>query len=574
MKRIFARAALAALVLGAAVPAQAGDSEDFAGCDGLKKPKAKDDGMRGVASQPGYGFGGLAFGGLAFGGAESQSAATIAACTRALTNGKLLPTQTLRQAHLLRARAAAKLRLGASAEALADLDLAEKAIAGQRGETFFDRSMGASLDLLRALALTQQGDSAAAVPLATRAAEQRPFALQVQMAAAMIRETARHGDASVDPQWDRLVRLSPELASSLITLETSLGRYDSAVAIARAAPLRAPLLARDEEGASKFAALGRHGRALLASTTAGYDLAYALAATGDVAGARAELDKARATYRQLSGAPVMPAVAAGDAGLASDAVPEAAPAKPNTLFAPQERMVEARIALAQKRIADAERLAKEPLPFSAPARDLHAAIIAAKGETSPPVLAPAVTPDPAAARRRTIGQLADTLLIAHETPRSVIDYQKSRPNVLAALVGAAFSMGTTLLSGIPKTAGFKETENPDGTIVVEYTGSTPSAPMVQEMTLLRAAELARAASKPGFAIVSREDYTRYLTQTQYGATLSRTPTGHKTVMTIQLLDTLGTAQAQGFEAAQVIDRLGPLYYENKPRDAKQASAGS
>ena len=137
--------------------------------------------------------------------------------------------------------------------------------------------------------------------------------------------------------------------------------------------------------------------------------------------------------------------------------------------------------------------------------------------------------------------------------------------MLAAVVGAAFTLGANLLSAIPKTQGFKETANPDGTIVVEYTGSTPSAPMVQEMTLLRAAELARAANKPGFAIVARDDYMRYLTQTQYGATISCTPTGHKTVMTIRLLDTPETARARGFEAASVIDRLGALYYEDKPK---------
>ncbi|WP_165961142.1 hypothetical protein [Qipengyuania sediminis] len=146
------RGALAAVVLLAAVPAAAGDSEDFAGCDGLKKPKTKDDGMRGTASQPGYSF-----------GLGSGPEATIAACTRALTGGKLLPTQTLRQAHLLRARAAAKLKLGATAEALADLDLADKAIAPQRGEVFFDRSLGASLGLMRALALAQECFATAAV---------------------------------------------------------------------------------------------------------------------------------------------------------------------------------------------------------------------------------------------------------------------------------------------------------------------------------------------------------------------------------------------------------------------------
>ena len=44
-------------------------------------------------------------------------------------------------------------------------------------------------------------------------------------------------------------------------------------------------------------------------------------------------------------------------------------------------------------------------------------------------------------------------------------------------------------------------------------------------------------------------------------------------MTIQLLDTPELAQAQGFEAATVIERLGPLYYEDKPKEARQARAG-
>lgn len=540
-------------MLSSSLPALAGDSEDFAGCDGLRKPKTKDDGMRGVASQPGYGFG--------LSNADVQAAATVASCTRALDGGKLLPTQTLRRAHLLRARAAAKLRLGASAEALADLDQAETAIAGQRGDLFFDRSMGASLDLLRAIALVQKGDAKVALPLAERAATQRPYAIQVQMVAAMVRETARHADEAIDPRWPALVRLQPELASSLISLETAQGRYASAIAIADAAASRNPVLARDEEGADKFAALGRHGQALLIAAGASYDLAFARAAQGDIAGARAELEGARAVYRQLSGAPVYPAAAQGDPTL--QAASES-PAQPNSLFAPRERLVEAQIALAEGRVADAETLMKEGMPAGAQANALQRAIIVAKGDkTAPP--APAPESDPMGVRKLAIGRLADSLLIAPETPRSVIEYQKSRPNVLATLLGAAFSMGTSLLSGIPKTPGFKETEKADGSIVVEYTGSTPSAPMVQEMTLLRAAELARAANKPGFAIIARDDYTRYLATTQYGATISRTPTGHKTVMTIRLLDQTEAVKAQGFEAVAVIDRLAPLYYETKPK---------
>ena len=53
MNRYIAGVALAALFTGGSAVVFAGVSEDFAGCDGLKKPKKKNDGMRGVASTKG-----------------------------------------------------------------------------------------------------------------------------------------------------------------------------------------------------------------------------------------------------------------------------------------------------------------------------------------------------------------------------------------------------------------------------------------------------------------------------------------------------------------------------------------
>lgn len=513
--------------------AHAGVSEDFAGCDGLMKPKSKDDGMRGVASLPGYSFSGSA----------GSPQTTIAACTRALTGGNLLPTQTIRRAHLLRARAAAKLRMGAVAEAVGDLDEAERAIASARGERFFDRSLGASLDLLRALATAQSGDPVAALPLADKAVAARPFALPLQLVAAMIRDAARSVDPKVPHEWDAIVHLDTTLGPSLIQLEASRGHFDGVLRIAELAPL-----AVAEQGDTKesdvLASLGRQGQALLSAARAGHHLAYAHAAKGRPADARTALEQAQATYARLTGAPVVPA-----ATVATDA------AKPKDLFADRRRMIEARIALAEGRVDEADKLAASPLPFGAEAIDLKAAIFAARDTKTV-----SVSPAAAAFEYAKLGQLADALLIAYESPRLVIDYQKSKPNVLAALVGAAFSMGTTLLQGVPKTSGFKETANPDGTITVEYLGSTPSATMVQEMTLLRAAEVTRATGKPGFALATRRDFTRYMTATQYGAVLSRTPAGHKTELVIRLLDTPEGARATGFETAAVIDGLGPLYY--------------
>ena len=120
-------------------------------------------------------------------------------------------------------------------------------------------------------------------------------------------------------------------------------------------------------------------------------------------------------------------------------------------------------------------------------------------------------------------------------------------------------MGFGLLGGIPRTSGFEETENEDGSVKVEYTGNTTSGAVVQEMTLLRAAEVAQAAGKSHFHITGRQDFQRYLTMTQYGVEQSRTLTGYKTDMTIRLLDN-ADGQPHAVDAVEIIDTLGPVYY--------------
>jgi hypothetical protein len=122
-------------------------------------------------------------------------------------------------------------------------------------------------------------------------------------------------------------------------------------------------------------------------------------------------------------------------------------------------------------------------------------------------------------------------------------------------------MGTSLLGGISRTDGFRSTPNVDGTIKVEFIGNTPSPLLVQEMTLLRAAEVTKEAGKPAFVIENRKDYSRVMQTTQYGAVISSRPAGYKTELTIRPLDTLSGPRV--LNATAVIDGLGPLYYEEK-----------
>jgi hypothetical protein len=536
---------IALLALGALVaqPAQASDKQDFAACDGLKHPGKRDDGMRGEASRPGFSFN-------FFGESTPPAGPVIAACTRALESPRLLPSQGLRRAHLLRARAIAYLETNEPAKALADLDLAESAVGSLRDEPFFSRSMGASMQLLRALAKAQAGEPDVAQALARQAAEARPYALAVQFVAASVVHNARPiGTPSPSP-WTTLARLEPDAALNVLNREAEVGNFAAVLALGPSveltwpdrAPTSFPLLAAKQQ-------LNDLASTLMAS----FNIAYAHAVAGDAERARAELAEVQANLARLRAPGPDSQVATADS--AADLF--------DRLATQAGKQIEARIAVAEGRRADAiAALVGTSMPTNAASVELFEALRASApaGET-------VTTPDPGplrtsleARRGREFARLAPLAVIAPESPRAVIDYERARPNLFGELVGAAFTMGATLLDGVSRTDGFRSTANPDGTVKVEFIGNTPSAPMVQEMTLLRAAELAKAAGKAGFVIVERNDYTRTLQMSRGGIPVSSTPQGFKTELTVRFVDP-GAEPQRAFDAIAVIDALGPLYYE-------------
>ncbi|MBE5073795.1 hypothetical protein IM511_05710 [Erythrobacteraceae bacterium E2-1 Yellow Sea] len=516
---------------------QAGDSEDFSGCDGLLKPKAKDDGMRGQASTSSFSF--------MFQGSDAKS--KIASCNRALANPKLRPTQTLRRAHLLRARAAAHLKSRDFDAALADIDAAQLSVEEYKGEFFFQRSMGVSLDLLRALALHEQGNHEAAAQLAERAAGERPFAIQVQQSAAILRAASLPEGGTFDPLLENLKRIDP--SARRLSLSRRKGSPDLEELAASAGELSltfpAPLSTQSMLGNNSD--LTGLLRTWAMPVSEAMLVSYALAATGRHEQARARVEAIRAAIEE-QGATNENQFTKAIAGLVTQQT-----------FEPLSDLVEARIAIDENRLADAAELVQGmKLKDGSITRDLYDAYNDVKmqsGQDAPEL--PALI-EASPIRLNNITRIVDSLLLPPETERELIDYKKSRPNILGALVGGAFSLGTSLLGGIERTSGFRSTENDDGTIMVEYTGSTTSGPVVQEMTVLRAAEVASEHGKSHFRVESRKDYQRYLTKTQYGSEISRTLTGYKTELTIRLLDAVEADE--DLDAVAVIDRLGPIYY--------------
>ena len=548
MTNIYGKAGLVLLGLLAAQPALASDKQDFVTCDGRKHPGKRDDGMRGEANRGGFES--------LFGARPSVPSLRIDACTRALASPRLLPGQSLRRAHLLRARAAAHIEANDSANALADLDLADTATAALRDDPFFRRSMGASMVLLRALAKAQAGEADAARALAAEAAAARPYSLDVQLVAASIRHGAGQSEANAPSIWLPVTRLEPATAALALNLEAEAGNWAAVRALRPAVRIAWP-----ETAPSLLQLVADDGSDFLSSMMVALNSSYALAATGDGAGARRELADLERTLSRFRAEPA--AAEAEDGGVSANGLLL-------RVVDQHTKQVEARMAITEGRYDDAVALVvASEMPRNAAALELAAALRAAAPAGSTVVI-PELADSPEeqeAGRVRRLAGLAVNALIAPESPRAMIDYERSRPNILGELVGAAVSMGTTLLDGIDRLDGFRSTDNPDGTIKVEFVGNTPSRQLVQEMTLLRAAEVTRMAGKPGFVIVDRKDYTRLLQTTQNGIPISSTPQGFKTELTIRHVEA-GAEPARAFDAVAVIDALGPVYYEDaKPRVA-------
>lgn len=546
MNRVLLAAGVVALASLGTVPAKAGVSADFSGCDGLKKPKSKDDGMRGDAIMPAYG--------------ATKPQTTISSCTRALAAKELKASQNLRRAHLLRARAAAYLELKQADEAFADLDAAEAELAGYRGEFFFDRSMGLSLDLLRAIALYETGRADEARPLAESAATSRPYAMQVQMAATILRDatapTAEGTAKDVTAIWSPLARISPAARAGMATRiragEAPKVQFEHLVADIGEDPLDLP--SEPSMGASMQELLsGNLGQRLalwLGQYRGAATLAYAHAALGHEEKARArmaELDAAVATTKEKT---------AGTWGTLPGEIMQSYEEKE---LRPLMALVRARIALNEERAAAVpELLGSYEYEEGSATSDLYAAYDAVRTSDagSLPEL-PALKPA-SVQGMQNLNALASTLLIVPEDARKLIDYKKSRPDVIGGLLAGVFSMGTSLLGGFDRTNGFRSEQLESGAIQVEYTGGTTSGSVVQEMTLLRAAEIAIEAGKTHFIVNDRKDYGVY-----WGNTFERTMTGYKTILEFGYRDA-DSADPSAIDAMAVVDALGPIYYGDAP----------
>ncbi len=468
-------------------------------------------------------------------GNTAQSAAQIGAtgiadCTAALSD--LSDRFWMRRVSLLRARAIHRLETQDVAGALADLDVA--AAAAHDDDAFYTRSLGLGLKLTQAYALRLKGDQAQADAIAAAALQARPYNRQVSLSALIaigpagnvdVRRTALHS----------LIRLSPVTAELVYEQSFDAMMFDDVVALYPVF-LDPSTIGHGETG-------GRSGAARRAGM-----YAYALAALGRNAEARAAIAAAR---QRLATVPVESASTAAD-GEDTSQGPSHPPAQ-NTgapvndpILTAWQMAVEWRIQIAEGRYADVLKvLHAANFPKGAMAMDLVKALAAAV----PPKLKSSV---PALDAFRPA-------LPADETAMMLATFFKSLPGPETAHNLPSFSDSNWLDSN----GASVETEG--DRIKIKFRGGDGTLTVMEEMALLKAAEMARAAGKTGIMVLARHD-TRYtLTTTYYGNPLRTDPNGFSTELTVVFVDPATQSDAdkavpwRTIDAGDVITQLEPVY---------------
>ncbi len=556
----------------ATAPATARETSDWVRCDGLAKPEPITTSLgRLVLVSSTFGL---------FGMPERDSpelrakaAAGVAACTAVLDGGVLTDDYWVRRINLLRARAIHHLEAGDTDAMLADL-AAIDAVAGPRAsDIFYARSFGTASALLSGIGHAARSDGAAASAAALRATTLRPWSTSVQRLAA---ETLGF-DKAVTPAElalaDRLVQLDPgyrtrraELRANAADWAGALADWDMVTPPADAPP----------PGALATGPLALGNGDLIVRLG---NMAYAAAMTGDTARSTALLARMQGLVPPALDAPAAAPDPSSDRGAANWAAVRQSferMARPRLVLAADTAtaMVTARLALLAGKPGDAAAaLAAAPSLQTAPAT---LALIDAISAALPPaqrIGGDAVT---LAGRR---GEVATAL---SKPPRLKFDALFEilpQAEDAARLNGYSSQWGWGL-----KSTGFKQRtpKLPATHTTIEFVGDISSRGAVEEMTLLRAADAALAAGKPGLLIVARRDYQRYSQMTMNGRPIGeRAPAGFKSEIDVEFVDPAALPPALAGQhdriiaAAAIRDALAPLYVKDAPaRSAASARAAS
>jgi len=556
------------LALGAALSLAMGSSAlaqqfNWTSCDGYGAASRGGDGMTNYANvflifnPPGYGNTARSDVGT--------GASAIDVCSRALDS--LPAAHWKRRINLLQARALHRAAAGQGEAALADLDLADAAAAAGQADPLFERSQRVGLMLARGYVLDRMGRKDEARQWLAQAREARPYDRGVASVAANLTE----GDSTTSFSQDALIsraRLDPRTRATVAMRLFDEGRFEEFLALSPylVAPEDYPEVGELPVSVG-LRELENHERKVQFKAMFATMAGYALTAGGRYDEAEQAFSEARAHLaagRQTPAPPTLRGAALEQySGRLSRSWARISEIQP--VMDDYERAAERRRMVAEGKAEEViASLDREPLVGDATGVDTLLAIAA----TLPPEEAP-------------MAQTAAENLRAQIAARA----ERAQTDVAVRDVFAALPIAETedrlsawreakrpmfAMRGSPAdldSVGYRESTTPDGMVTVRFRGGQSPRNQVEEMALLRAAELARQGGHAGFLLLERRDTEWSTHTTQYGMTLRSDPNGYETEIDIRFVDT-ATPDAEGgmiLAADDVYARLAPVYIREAPR---------
>lgn len=520
----------------------------WAQCDGYPKPESSGTKIaRGIAM-----IGTLGLAGVPKDYDPDRRArgdAGVAACTAALADPDAASGPWIRRVTLNQYLAVHHLEANRPEAALAALDSAAAAAQGNAADPFYARSTGVSLDLLRALALFGLGRDEEGTAIALRAAAARPWSARAHMLALSMLKV----DPAMPPAEialiERLTRLDPSSAELPGTLYLLAGRPSEAWSFLKKAWDNRPAEKESAGPPSFMPASIRRGlaAATIDPRSKDYLFAFAAARAGDKAGSDSILAdiaaSGQATIERLKGGkrPTPPEELAKI---------EAMLRVPRDQWQPMidsaNLLAAGDAAAAQERLIAASSWPAAPLLIGL-VRDL-------RDKLPPEARKGLVAIDPAVIERKAGTTTATGLARLSVQPVLEALPEPEDENRLNAF-SRQFGLGL-------KKTGFKSKKLPSGLTRIEYAGSVSSPLAVEEMTLLRAAQLAAEAGHKGFVIEKRNDYTRYRQMMQYSVPVGAPDlAGYMTRIEVRFTDDL---TGDAIPAAGLIKALAPIYIRPGP----------
>jgi len=542
--------------------AQAASPTFYQACDGYGSPTRTGDGMTKEATGLFGLIGTLGSAGNTRRTTPPLGASGITACDAALADARLIDNHWLRRASLLRARAVHDLAASRPDDALKDLDRAVAAIRDPN-DLFVKRSMLLGIDFVRGYALALKGDRAGAIRLIAAAEAQRPFDRQLALAALAILGDDRAVINQVSLAQE-LARLDPRMID--ILFQSAFDRGEFAAAVTLYPHLKAPVRSGDI-GVNRWEERVQDAKKdieeLKFAADRGGRFAYALAALGRTAEAKGALDKARADLAAATPA-LLPPPEAGQKEGSKDRFKRNLNTQiiRSSLVAGEKLDAWASLVSLRIEIAGLEpdvakqRVLATKIPAAGVGLDLLKLMqtkFPADKELDSVIAgyeAKLATPAPATEKE---AELVFKALPHTEIATRVNSYRKANSDFVGYFWGGVSGFKT-----------FPDQTDPNR-VAVEFTGEKSSGSVVEEMTLLRAADYARDYGKSGFVILERRDYQRTTNTTYYGATIRSDPDGYSTHLDIELVDVAHLPDRykavswRVIPVAQIVAELGPVY---------------